>query len=78
LLGAGGGGRGGRRGGGSETPTLASLNGQLGGLFGLLQGTDAAPAIQTAAAVARAERDLAPLLAHWRALQPEGDVLLRH
>ena len=74
LLG-GGGGRGGRRGGGSEPPTLGGLNGQFGGLFGLLQNTDAAPAIQTANAVARAVRDLGPLLARWDSLKGEAEAL---
>jgi len=75
LLGAGGGRAGGRRGGAAETPTLASLNGQLGGLFGLLQGTDAAPTLQATTAVGRAERDLAPVLARWAALRREAAAL---
>ena len=61
---------------GAEVPTLAALNGQLGGLYGLIEGTDAAPTIEGAAAVGRAVRSLAPLLARWDALKAEGETLI--
>ncbi len=57
------------RGGSTQGPTLTSLNGRLNGLYGLVEGTDAAPTVQGAAAVARTERAFAPLLARWAVLR---------
>jgi len=60
---------GGGRGGAAAGPTLASLNGQLGGLYGLLQGTDASPTLQATNAVAAAERGLGSVLGRWATLK---------
>ena len=67
---------GGGRGGAPQAPTLGGLNGQLGGLYGLLQNTDAAPTLQAASAVARAERDVGPLLTRLKTLKREAEVML--
>jgi hypothetical protein len=72
---AGGGGASGARPRAARGPTLASLNAQLGGLYGLLQGTDAAPTIQATRAVGAAERSLIPLLARWALLRREATAL---
>ena len=76
LIGSGGGRFGGGRGGASQAPTLSSLNGQLGGYYGVLQGSDAAPTLQEVAAVAAAERTMTPLLARWDGLKREAEAVL--
>jgi photosystem II stability/assembly factor-like uncharacterized protein len=72
LAGAGGGRFGGGRGGAGQSPSLASLNGQLGGLYGMVEGTDAAPTPQASAAVAAADRALGRLLTRWAGLRREA------
>ena len=51
---------------------LTRLNGELGGLYGIVGGYDGAPTTQALRAVAAAERTLADLLARWEALKREG------
>ena len=75
LAGAGGGRfGGGGRGGAGAGPTLASIGGQLSGLYGIVEGTDAAPATQAMGAIGDAERGLAGLLARWDVLQKASTV----
>jgi len=45
---------------------LARLNGQLARAYGVIEGADATPTTQAAAAVGKLERELAALLARWR------------
>ncbi|MEO8663161.1 MAG: glycoside hydrolase, partial [Bryobacteraceae bacterium] len=56
-----------RRGGGGDN--FAALNGQLAGVLDVLQGADAAPTTQAAAAVRQLEERLNKLLAAWRELR---------
>ena len=75
--GAGGRGRGGAAGGpaaagAAPQSNLTRLNGELGGLFGIVEGYDGAPTTQALRAVAVAERTLTDLLARWDGLQREG------
>ena len=71
LAGTGGGrsGGGGGRGRAGARATLASLNGQLGGLYGVVEGTDAAPTNHAVRAVGEAERELAGLILIWDGLK---------
>ena len=48
---------------------LSRLNGELVGLYGLVEGVDAAPTTQVVAAVGELERALATQLESWRALR---------
>ena len=48
---------------------LSRLNGELVGLYGLVEGADAAPTTQAVAAVGELERALATQLESWRALR---------
>jgi hypothetical protein len=73
LAGAGGDRFGGGRGGaGAGGPTSASINGQLGGLHGLVEGTDAAPTTQAVRAAGEAEHALAGLLGRWGGLKRQA------
>jgi photosystem II stability/assembly factor-like uncharacterized protein len=78
LEGGGGGGAGQRGGGGGfgglgmaagGPDTLAGIVGGLASLMSLLQGADAAPTSQAAAAVAERQKSLAELMAKWNALK---------
>ncbi len=73
LAGAGGGRfGGGGRGGAGAGPTLASLNGQLGGLYGVVEGTDAAPTPQVSRTAGEAERGLIAVLGATRSTKARG------
>jgi len=69
LEGGGGGGFGPRGGGGQDT--LAGISGSFSSLMGLLQGADAAPTSQAAAAVADARKAFANLIARWNGLKTQ-------
>jgi photosystem II stability/assembly factor-like uncharacterized protein len=56
----------GRRVGGAATASLTSMNGTLGGLLQLLQGTDAAPTTQAVEACKKTQESLAEVMARWR------------
>jgi hypothetical protein len=56
-------------GGGGGAPTLARLGGELGTLYGALQGADAAPTTQLLATVAEKEAAAKTMLARWRVLR---------
>ncbi len=76
---AGAGGRGffgGGRGGAPRGPTLASLDGEIGGLYRIVEGADDAPTTQAVAAVGVAERALASLTRRWEVLKGEAAELL--
>ena len=65
---------GGRFGGGFAPPapdTLSGASALLASVMGLLQGADAAPTSQLAAAAAEARQALAKVLARWNALRAE-------
>jgi hypothetical protein len=51
------------------------VNGQLAGLYGIVQGHDGAPTTQATRAVAAAERAVTDLLARWDGLKREGAAL---
>jgi photosystem II stability/assembly factor-like uncharacterized protein len=67
--GAGQRGGGGGMGASGGPDTLSSISGSLNSLMSLLQGADAAPTSQAAAAVADRRQALADLLAKWTALE---------
>ena len=71
LEGASGGGRGGGRGGATGPDTLNSVRAALGNLQRLIQGADAAPTAQEAAAVTDRRKAFAALQQRWTALQGE-------
>jgi hypothetical protein len=48
---------------------LAQLNGQLGQLYGILQGADVAPTTQAVAAIAERQQALEGILTRWEELQ---------
>ena len=62
----GGGGRGGR--GAAASPSLSALNGELAGLYNIVEGADAAPTTQALAAMSELERQLKMVLAQWSAM----------
>jgi hypothetical protein len=62
-------GRGGRFGGGSASPSLAALNGQLSSLLRTVDGADARPTRPTVSAVTSAEHALAEVLERWEGVK---------
>jgi hypothetical protein len=58
------------RGGGE--PSLTRLNGELGALYGVIQGADVAPTTQALAAIAGKEAELKAALARWQGLRNAG------
>ncbi|HEY7878230.1 MAG TPA: hypothetical protein VIC55_08385, partial [Gemmatimonadaceae bacterium] len=66
---------------GEDVDDLARLNGELAGVLGIIDGTDAPPTTQGAAAVPVLERQLSSTLMRWRAIQstdvPTLNALLR-
>jgi photosystem II stability/assembly factor-like uncharacterized protein len=61
--------------GAAPADNLTRVNGQLGGLYGIVEGYDGAPTSQALRAVAAAERAVTDLLARWDALKREGVAL---
>ena len=78
LEGGGGGGRGGR--GSAGGASFGALNGELGVLYGIVEGADVAPTTQALAAISDREGALASLLSTWKAIRtkdvPEVSGLL--
>jgi hypothetical protein len=62
-------GRGGRFGGGSASPSLSALNGELNSLLRTVDGADAPPTRAAVSAVASAERALAGVLERWEGVK---------
>jgi hypothetical protein len=61
--------------GAAPADNLTRVNGQLGGLYGIVEGYDGAPTSQALRAVAAAERAVTDLLARWGVLTREGAAL---
>jgi hypothetical protein len=79
LTGGGAGGRGPRgaaggpaAAGAAPQSNLTRVSGELGGLYGIVEGYDGAPTTQALRAVAAAERTVTDLLARWDGLKREG------
>lgn len=58
-----------RGGGGGETESFSRLNGELASVYGIIEGADATPTTQAAAAVSDLQKTLDDLLAKWNALK---------
>jgi hypothetical protein len=69
ALAGGGGGRGRFSAPPSSEATLSRVAGELGGLYGGIGGSDAAPTATQAAAFAAAEKDAAAVMARWKAIK---------
>jgi hypothetical protein len=58
--------------GGTATDrSLGRVEGDLAGLYDVVEGTDAAPTTQATQALARLERDLTAAIGRWQALEPK-------
>jgi hypothetical protein len=55
--------------GDGAAPSLGRLNGELGGLYGVLQDADVAPTTQTLAAISERQAHLKTLLARWQTVR---------
>jgi hypothetical protein len=60
-----------RGGGGGETESFSRLNGELASVYGIIEGADAIPTTQAAAAVSDLQKTLDDLLAKWNALKSQ-------
>jgi hypothetical protein len=69
LAGGAGGGRGGGGAGRSDRTNLASLNGELASVYGILQGADETPTARAEAAAGELRLALTAQLARWRELK---------
>jgi len=69
ALAGGGGGRGRFSAPPSSEPTLSRVSGEIGGLYGGIVGSDAAPTATQIAAYAAAEKDDAAVMARWKVVK---------